>query len=246
MESPIFPSEFRELRGKKRKIALFRRFADWFYRFRSICPTISARTKPAAREIAWFNERNDLLQVVRAASPVLLRVIVLGAFFIYCTVSMKVRESHVCSSSSSSPASRSHFIFMRVDGVASHPIPPHPVSPRTSPRLAAPERESDNKAFSRACEEMPRRSIRRLSPLVTASVATTTPNVCGRVPLCANYDNAWFPISRRDYVYSPIIDDLHASLIKGDMPGIDLRWMRIPGEARLHSSRRSSRYLFFP
>lgn len=28
-----------------------------------------------------------LLQVVRAASPVLLRVIVLGAFFIYCTVS---------------------------------------------------------------------------------------------------------------------------------------------------------------
>lgn len=27
-------------------------------------------------------------QVVRAASPVLLRVITLGAFFIYCTVSL--------------------------------------------------------------------------------------------------------------------------------------------------------------
>lgn len=207
MESPIFSSESFGL--KKERFFRSSGLAGWFYRFRFIRPTISARTKPAAREIAWFNERNDLLQVVRAASPVLLRVIVLGAFFIYCTVSTKVRGLRLL-------VVRFPAAFHIHEGRRRRVAP--------LPRLAstAPERESDNKAFSRACEEMPRRSIRRLSPLVTASVATTTPNVCGRIPLCANYDNAWFPISRRDYVYLPIIDDLRASLIKGDMPGIDL------------------------
>lgn len=49
---------------------------------------------PRAR-IVLLRRSFDLLlfQVVRAASPVLLRVIVLGAFFIYCTVSnVNVRQ----------------------------------------------------------------------------------------------------------------------------------------------------------
>jgi hypothetical protein len=69
-----------------------------------------------------MNEQNDLLQVVRAASPVLLRVIVLGAFFIYCTVSMNIhitRFSH-----------ERVFIFMRCL------------------RRVTSSFESDNKAFS--------------------------------------------------------------------------------------------------
>lgn len=43
--------------------------------------------RPTAKWRVRINEQNDVLQVVRAASPVLLRVIVLGAFFIYSTVS---------------------------------------------------------------------------------------------------------------------------------------------------------------
>jgi len=75
-------------------------------RFNSRVLHVSQRYWREAIQQRGMNERNDLLQVVRAASPVLLRVIVLGAFFIYCTVSARGMLRPVLDA-------RERFVFMK-------------------------------------------------------------------------------------------------------------------------------------
>ena len=138
-----------------------------------------------------MNERNDLLQVVRAASPVLLRVIVLGAFFIYCTVSRSLISrdaSRLASPHLTSP----HLTSSRL-------VPSQPrIFPECFIFMRVVASSSDNKAFSRPYYREYRAAVHRSRSLAIAASCRLLPhlsrrlrpyNVCTCTP-CANYDNA--------------------------------------------------------
>ena len=49
--------------------------------------------------VVLFTYKYSHLKVIKAASPVLLRIIILGAFFIYSTVRQRIQTIHVVLSS---------------------------------------------------------------------------------------------------------------------------------------------------
>ena len=69
------------------------------------CP-LAHQTRPMPTSISILRLLHDTPQVIRAASPVLLRIIILGAFFIYSTVTVIIIiiSIHYCMKTVAAPA----------------------------------------------------------------------------------------------------------------------------------------------